>query len=426
MSRYMLSDQLIRRHRKPRLRLSRRCATHSRYCRALRIEPLEDRMVLSTFAHFLDLDTPASGVFPSNVFTVKDCDNLTNLQVNLPLPDATTNLSDFQDIQVINTLDGFNLQPRLSIPFDGPIDVNTVNSQSVFLVRMGDTTDCHDHDVQVVGINQIVWDPATNTLHVESDELLEQHTSYALIVTDAIRDADGHRVKATKEFRLAPLKLLLLTGSGPEELRPAVSGGVVGGLRAGVPLQHVVTASVFTTQSTTAVLEKIRDQIHDATPEPAVFNVGLNGEHTVFNQTELTSIVVKQQTTVGAPPVLTNFNPLAQLRILTGKPNVVGQVAYGKYVSPDYEVPGEGYIPTVGTRTGTPEVQGFNDIYFTLYLPAGPEPEGGWPVAIFGHGGTGNKEAPSAWGSLRRRWPKTGLPLSASMPSGMASDQAAR
>jgi hypothetical protein len=53
---------------------------------------------------------------------------------------------------------------------------------------MGDTTDCRDHDVQMIGINQIVWDPATNTLHVESDELLEQHTSYALIVTDAIRN----------------------------------------------------------------------------------------------------------------------------------------------------------------------------------------------------------------------------------------------
>jgi hypothetical protein len=83
-------------------------------------------------------------------------------------------------------------------------------------------------------------------------------------------------------------------------------------------------------------------------------------------------------------------------------PNVVSQVAYGKYVSPDYEVhptaaeraagvPGE-YIPEVGTRTGTPAVQAYNDIYFTLYLPSGPEPTNGWPVAIMGHGGTGNKD----------------------------------
>src|SRR3990172_9123594 len=102
MSRYMLSDPLIRRHRKPRSLRNRRRATHSRYCRALRIEPLEDRMVLSTFAHFLDLSTPAGGVFPTNVFTVKESDNLTGLQINLPSPDSTTNPADFQDIQVIN------------------------------------------------------------------------------------------------------------------------------------------------------------------------------------------------------------------------------------------------------------------------------------------------------------------------------------
>ena len=42
---------------------------------------------------------------------------------------------------------------------------------------------------QKVGINQIVWDPATNTLHVESDDLLDQHTRYAVIVTDGILDA---------------------------------------------------------------------------------------------------------------------------------------------------------------------------------------------------------------------------------------------
>ena len=409
MSRYMLSDQLIRRHRKPRLPLSRRRATHSRYCRALRIEPLEDRMVLSTFAHFIDLSTPASGVFPSNVFTVADTSNLTGLRVNLPLPDSTTNPADFQDIQVINTLDGFNIQPRLSIPFDGPIDVSTVNSESVFLVRMGDTADCRDRRVQVVGINQIVWDPATNTLHVESDELLEQHTRYALVVTDAIRDADGLPVKATKDFRLAPLKLLLSRDPALRNYGRELVEGLVAAWRAGVSPQHIVTASVFTTQSTTAVLEKIRDQIHDATPAPADFSIGLNGEHTVFNQNELTSIVVKQQTTVGAPPVLTNFNPLAQLRILTGKPNVVGQVAYGKYVSPVYEAPGEGYIPAIGTRTGTPEVQGYNDIYFTLYLPAGEPPEGGWPVAIFGHGGTGNKEGAFGVGVVAAKMAENGI-----------------
>jgi hypothetical protein len=43
----------------------------------------------------------------------------------------------------------------------------------------------------------------------------------------------------------------------------------------------------------------------------------------------------------------------------------------------------------VATRTGSPVVQGANEIYFNLFLPSGAEPAGGWPVAIFGLG-TGN------------------------------------
>src|SRR5260370_31740961 len=70
----------------------------------------------------------------------------------------------------------------------------------------------------------------------------------------------------------------------------------------------------------------------------------------------------------------------------------MGTVAFGKYVSPDYEVhPGE-FIPPVATRTGTPVVQGTNEIYFNLFLPSGPTPPGGWPVAIHGIGANGNKQ----------------------------------
>ena len=85
-----------------------------------RLETLEVRMVLSTVhAQFLDpdLSTPTSRVFPSNLFTVEAPDNLTGLRVSLPTPDENEFRSDFDDIQVINTLDGFNIQPRLSIPF---------------------------------------------------------------------------------------------------------------------------------------------------------------------------------------------------------------------------------------------------------------------------------------------------------------------
>src|SRR5262249_19224209 len=143
---------------------------------------------------------PDAGPFPSDRFTVADSSQLTGRRVNLPLPDHATRPSDSDDITLINTLDGFNLQPRPSVTFSGPLDLRTVNSSTVFLIKLSDPTAPNESGGQVVGINQVVWDVATNTLHVESDELLEQHTRYALIVTQGIHDADGQPVEPSGEF----------------------------------------------------------------------------------------------------------------------------------------------------------------------------------------------------------------------------------
>jgi hypothetical protein len=50
-------------------------------------------------------------------------------------------------------------------------------------------------------------------------------------------------------------------------------------------------------------------------------------------------------------------------------------------------------IPTVGTLFGIPKVQSTEEIYFDLFVPAGPKPAGGWPIAIFGHGFGSTKDA---------------------------------
>src|SRR5262245_59481171 len=233
--------------------------TRTRTCR-LHFEILEDRCVPSTFAAF-DLDRPEGGPFPSDRFTVADAAQLTSRRINLPLPDAVTRPSDYQDIQVLNTLDGFNLHPRVSIPFVGPIDVHSVTSGTVFLVSLGDTLNPEDRGGRVVGINQVVWDPPTNTLHVESDQFLDQHTRYAVIVTSGVHGQDGQPVEATLAFRhfrgdLAKTHDPVLLFYRHELIDALDAAG-----DAGVPEEDVVAASAFTTLSATAVLEKMRDQI---------------------------------------------------------------------------------------------------------------------------------------------------------------------
>ncbi|HEX3524079.1 MAG TPA: hypothetical protein VHT52_18570, partial [Stellaceae bacterium] len=75
-----------------------------------------------------DLSAPDRGPFPSDRFTVADRTQNTSLRVSLPLPDCAARPSDCEDFAIVNTLDGFNVLPRLSVPFDGAIDVDTVSS----------------------------------------------------------------------------------------------------------------------------------------------------------------------------------------------------------------------------------------------------------------------------------------------------------
>ncbi len=327
-----------------------------------------------------DLTDPAGGPFPADRFTVPDESQLTGLRVNLPEPDCSVRPSDCDDIDVLNTLDGFNLQPRLSIPFTGPIDVATVSSEAMFLFKLSCTI-CPGGSV--VGINQVVWDPATNTLYAESDQFLDQDARYLFVVTNDIRDPRGERIDA-EQFRD-----VLHSGQTNDPAETAYREALLAALDrlkdAGVPPGHVAAASIFTTQSATAVLEKIRDQLDQATPGPADFVLGSNGERTVFPLADVASIAFNRQITT-APPFGTS--PVA-VNVLKAA-GAVGAIAFGRFRSPDYETP-ERVIPAVGTR-GTPAVQAVNEVYFNLVLPAGTPPAGGWPVAIVGHGaGVGNK-----------------------------------
>ncbi len=356
-----------------------------------------------------DLSAPSAGPFPSDWFTVPDFTNRTHRRVSLPLPDCQVQVSDCEDLAVLNELDGFSVLPRLSVPFSGPIDLSTVTSEAVFLVSLGSTWSPQDDNPQaimigrgsgeyrllssedvnympwgtVVGINQVVWDPSTNTLHVESNELLAQHTRFALIVTRGVRDVDGTAVEASEAFRQ-------FRANVQTEYKQELLDAIQAARRLGIPEDDIAVASVFTTQSATAILEKIRDQIHAATPSPADFLLGTNGERTVFSLDQVISIIWNQQTQV-TPPSFTSA-PIDLSPVRNIFPDAVGSIAYGKYQSPDYEVHPLQYIPAVSTRTGTPVVQGTNELYFTLFLPSGPTPANGWPVAIFAHGINGSKD----------------------------------
>ena len=346
-------------------------------------------------------DSPSSGVrvkfditdiagspFPSDRYTLRDWSNRSFRRVNLPTPDCTVRVSDCQDIAVINGLDGFSTQPRITVPFTGAIDVNSVTSDTVYLLNLGDVLTARGLG-QRVGINQRLWDPATNTLVFEPDDLLAEHSRYVLIVTSGVRDARGK-----------PIKRAHLDdddgdnrddgGDGARSLRNHGSDEYRRDLRDASRLHRgagrVTAATVFTTQTSTSDLAKIMRQIKAATPAPASFMIGTSAGasvRAVFALSGLQGVQFNRQT--GAAPTFTpGFLPTPALNVV---PGAVAQIAYGKFSSPSYLAAGQS-IPATPTLSGHPQAQASHDLIFQLFVPAGTKPAGGWPVAIFGHGFT--------------------------------------
>src|SRR5437867_206169 len=310
--------------------------------------------------------TKAGQPFPTNLYTVHDRTQITGLRVDLPKPDCASHPSDCADIDVLDTLDGFNIQPRISIPFSAPIDLSTVSSSTVFLVGPNG---------HVVGINQGVWEPLTNTLHAESDEQLTQDTTYLLVVTRGVRGTDGMPLEATDfrhDLNFGQTKDLD-TKAYRQELLEALPMAMAGGATP----NEIAAASLFTTQSIDAVSRQIRAQLRGG---PASFTLGAAGERTVFPPSSVTGIQLRRQT--GTTTFATSFLPTPALAIFPGS---VGAIAFGSYASPNYENAAK-VIPATGTKDGTPIPQSTSAIEFTLFLPAGATPAGGWPTAIFGHG----------------------------------------
>src|SRR5438034_769398 len=148
-------------------------------------------------------------------------------------------------------------------------------------------------------------------------------------------------------------------------------------LARGTTPNEIAAASLFTTQSIDAISRQIRSQLRGG---PASFALGAAGERTVFPLSSVAGIQLRRQT--GTTTFLTSLLPTPALGIFPGS---VGAIAFGSYASPNYENAAK-VIPATGTKDGRPVPQSTSAIEFTLFLPAGATPAGGWPTAIFGHG----------------------------------------
>ena len=325
-----------------------------------------------------DPSTLGVGPFPSDYLTTPDPAQKTGLRINLPMPDCTALPSDCLEVTALNELDGFHLLPRVSVSFSDAINPATLKSGILIVWLDNLTTDepGQGDPGKVSTVNQMVYDPATNIATARSNDFLDQHRHYLILVTDAIQDTAGNPVIADPNFTACI--------QSPADDYCTLLSQVVGNYASAAGTQNIVAASFFTTLSATTWLEQARDLL-------AQMPVGFQAVGTPVKATNIVTVTLKAQ--VGANPATFQSFPLT---IPSAVFDGVDRIVFGTYQSPNFLNPQQ-YIPNVPTATPFTLPPANNTISFHAFIPTSAAPSTGYPVIIFGHGfGENGLESPTA------------------------------
>ena len=306
-------------------------------------------------------DSPTVGPFPSNVLTTLDTRQATGLRIAVgPAFDscgAGTSPSVCSNTNLLNQLDGFSVNPRIMVCFSSPIDPSTLQD-GISLTPVGKGSS--------IGINQIVYDPASNCAFAKPQTVLAQQSQYLLLVSDSVLDISHARVSVSPAFTAC------LGASSP--YCSALSQAL------GKNVKKLVSASLFTTMSATAWMQQAQQYVA-ATQLPLVIPAGFPFQ---FPVSSLKSITWVPQDNTGTAANQQSIPPSA----LQG----VGSIAFGLFLSPNFLSLTDGTIATTPTGSFTaapvaiPNVGTRLPVSFHVFLPSSPAPKGGYPVVIYGHG----------------------------------------
>ncbi len=182
---------------------------------------------------------------------------------------------------------------------------------------------------------------------------LRQNTTYAVILTDALKAADGGKVHRYPDFIAAMQKN---TSSDP---RIAAAQTAYQPLVAWLATQpglaaHVVNATVYTTRDATSIMTRLRKNIYDVVAAPTLLDLAYNKEDVAG----------------------------------------VNQLFEAHYMGPNYQQGDPPYNTTGGEilsdANGVPMLDRMEDLRLALSIPEGTMPTAGWPVVIYAHGTGGD------------------------------------
>lgn len=263
------------------------------------------------------------GLFPTDALTVPDPGQATGRRIALP----TGGCEGEQQCGLarrLNQLDGFDLDPRISVRFSAPVDP----------AEIAELLSVEDEDGVRTGVDRVVYDPATSTVHASPERQLAPATTYRLVLAEGRGNAAAETTFTT-----------LSAPDGLQDLQRQIDSGEASrrlGIRPGLRVEGVFAVG----GAGGAVVSRLPDRAPGA-----------------------------------------DRNPVPTAQLPEGSRMVVGSFLAPSWLQPDGTIR---QAPTAGPGPGPVTAE---RLPFVAVLPPGQAPPGGWPVTVFGHGYTGSTDA---------------------------------
>jgi len=329
-------------------------------------------------------------IFPDDAFTVRDRNQSTGRRLNFrrgrDYPNVrgrvrractASTYSICDAFAQLDKLDGFDLQPRVTVPFTGSIRLSSVHDSNFFI--------SNDRGQFVSGLRQLTFDPATHTLAGISDKFLLEGRRYRIHVTNGIRDARGRRVSVCG--RACVVRFTTRTASGElVRIRRALDLPLSSASNA-YRLAGFAGASISTaSRKLTFTQNGKADVFLAASVAPSVAGPA-NG-------------IVRTDQVKADPNAPGAFKASAVPNLIP--PGSAGYYAFGSFLSPRYQFASasghqdrpygrngltDGEIPPVPTRR-TPRPLGADRLGVVVVTPNPATFKPPWPVAVYGPGFT--------------------------------------
>jgi hypothetical protein len=302
--------------------------------------------------------------------------------------------------QALDLLDGFGTTSAIYFFFSGPIDPATLPPSPRTAPAYTDSVFCADTATGALVPIALKWDLDTRIPNVLGilpvpGKPLAPKTTYACVVTSAVTNAGTEPALASADW-LAVRDAASANGDADAIFDPVVT--MLG--TQSVAAADIAGMTVFTTQSTTADVIKIRE---DVLPSLAVPTADFTSQPGLVFDTDAKLATLLGSGVANFPHVkaiATGYYGSA--RFQTHDPD--GDGAFG-----DLPDPGNNFITcafpceTTDERftrdgSGTPIVIDTPQIPFTVVIPKGTPPAGGWPVVIQQHGLGGQRDTVVGFG----------------------------